>query len=106
MDYRGYFKKIIDVSVTGSTLKQAAVKNVTTAGTREQLHADLSCQEVTVIAKRANTGYIYVGGSDVSSAVYGAELAALDSITLPVSNLNELYIDATVSGEGISYVTV
>ena len=93
------------VQLTGSSIAVANVQNVTTAGTRVQL-SSVACREITIIAKRANTGYIYVGGATVSSTVYGADLAALDSITLPVSNANEIYIDASVSGEGISYVAV
>ena len=91
--------------LSGSNLEAAAVVNVTTAGTRQQL-PDKACREVTIIAKRGNTGYIYVGKDDVSSTVFGAELGELDSITLAVSNTNQIYIDASVSGEGISYVAI
>lgn len=93
------------IKVIGSNAIKGAVQDVTTAGTRVQL-PDYACREVTIIAKRANTGYIYVGGVDVAAALYGAELAAKDSITLAVSNTNLVYIDASVSGEGISYVAV
>lgn len=92
-------------SLSGSNLKGANVAVVTTAGTRVQL-PDLACNKVTVIAKRVNTGYIYVGKNTVSSSVYGADLAALDSMDFEVNNLNELWIDASVSGEGISYVAI
>jgi len=91
--------------LTGSNLEVAAVVNVAFAGTRQQL-PDKACREVTIIAKRGNTGYIYVGKGDVSSTVFGAELGELDSITLAVSNTNQIYIDASVSGEGISYVAI
>jgi hypothetical protein len=93
------------VQLTGSNLEVAAVVNVAFAGTRQQL-PDKACREVTIIAKRGNTGYIYVGKGDVSSTVFGAELGELDSITLAVSNTNQIYIDASVSGEGISYVAI
>lgn len=93
------------VQLSGSNLAEAKVVNVTLPGTRQQLD-DKPCHEVTIIAKRGNTGYIYVGKSTVSSTVYGAELGELDSITLEVSNTNEIYIDASVSGEGISYVAI
>jgi hypothetical protein len=93
------------VELTGSDVIQGAVQNVTTAGTRVQL-PDIACKEITIIAKRANTGYIYIGGDDVSDAVYGVELESKDSITLAVGNANLIYIDASVSGEGISYVTL
>lgn len=91
--------------LSGSNLEVAAVVNVAFAGTRQQL-PDKACREVTIIAKRGNTGYIYVGKGDVSSTVFGAELGELDSITLAVSNTNQIYIDASVSGEGISYVAI
>lgn len=93
------------MQLSGSILAEAKVVNVTLAGTKQQLD-DKPCHEVTIIAKRDNTGYIYVGKSTVSSTVYGAELGELDSITLEVSNTNEIYIDASVSGEGISYVAI
>jgi len=93
------------MQLTGSNLEVAAVVNVAFAGTRQQL-PDKACREVTIIAKRGNTGYIYVGKGDVSSTVFGAELGELDSITLAVSNTNQIYIDASVSGEGISYVAI
>ena len=93
------------VKLSGSTLKGANVQNVTTAGTRVQLPT-LACNKVTIIAKRANTGYVYVGMNTVSSTVYGAELAAKDSMDFDVSNLNELWIDSSVNGEGISYVAI
>lgn len=93
------------MQLAGSNVAEAKVVNVTLAGTRQQLD-DKACREVTIIAKRGNTGYIYVGKATVSSTVYGAELGELDSITLEVSNTNEIYIDASVSGEGISYVAI
>jgi hypothetical protein len=94
-----------NVKLTGSNALKGAVQNVTTATTRVQLPA-YACREVTIIAKRGNTGYIYVGGNDVSSTVYGAELASKDSVTIAVSNTNLIYIDASVSGEGVSYVAI
>lgn len=93
------------VTLTGSSLLVGKVQNVTTAGTRVQL-PDQACREVTIIAKRGNTGYIYVGGDDVSASVYGAELEAKDSITIAVENTNKIYIDSSISGEGISYVAI
>lgn len=80
-------------------------KNVTTAGTRVQLATDSTpCLDIIVQAKRGNTGRIYVGGSlvanDDSNGVY---LNAGQSISLSVTNLNQVYIDATVNGEGVSF---
>jgi len=95
----------LPVALSGSNALKGATATVTTATTRVQL-PDHACREVTIIAKRTNTGYIYVGGSDVSSTVYGVQMAALDSITLNVSNTNLIYIDSSVSLEGISYVAL
>lgn len=69
------------------------------------MHA-VSCREVTVIAEDTNSGYIYLGGSTVSNTSYGVKLAPKDSITLTVSNLAYIYIDADVSGEGVTYIAV
>lgn len=84
---------------------KGAIQNVTTAGTRVRLPA-FACKQVTLIAKKGNTGSIYVGDVTVSSTVFGAELELKESITLEVSNTNLIYIDASVSGEGISYVAI
>lgn len=89
----------------GSQSITGALQNVTTAGTRVQL-PNLPCREITIIARRTNTGYIYVGGNTVSSTSFGAELEAKDSVTLKVSNTNLIWIDASVSGEGISYIAI
>ena len=49
---------------------------------------------------------VHAGKNTVSSTVYGVELAAKDSFTFAVKNANEIYIDASVNGEGISYVAI
>lgn len=80
-------------------------KTVTTAGTRVRLD-DIPAGEVTVIALKGNTGSIFVGGSDVSSTVFGVELQANEAFTFNVNNANLIYIDASVNGEGVSYVAI
>ncbi len=89
----------------GSDRLKGAVENVVASGTRVQLPT-YDCNEITLIAKKSNTGNIYVGGADVSSTVYGVVLAANESFTFAVSNADLIYIDASVSGEGISYVAL
>jgi hypothetical protein len=89
----------------GSDTLKGALSNVPTAGTRVRM-PDYKCREVTIIALEENTGTIFIGGGDVSSTVYGAKLKARDSITLKVSNTNLIYINSSVSGEGISYVAI
>ena len=93
------------VRLTGSNALTATLQTVTTAGTAVQLPS-IVCREVTLIALKGNTGSIYVGESNVSSSTYGAELDAKDSITLPVDNANLVWLNCSVSGEGVSYVAV
>jgi hypothetical protein len=79
--------------------------SVTTAGTAVQF-PNIPCRKLLIIARRANTGYIYIGGSTVTSSAYGAELLSRDSIQLEVSNANLIYINSTVNGEGVSYIAI
>lgn len=79
------------------------VKNVTTAGTRVTLAASQAILSgVTIKAKAANTGTIYVGDSSVSSTT-GYALAPGDSVFLEIANLNTVNIDSSVNGEGVTY---
>lgn len=86
-------------------------KTVTTAGTREPLAAGegLKVLSITIKALRGNGGKIYIGDNLVSSSV-GFELDAADSIDLATDDptkpidLTQIWIDASVSGEGVSYI--
>jgi len=81
-------------------------KVVTTAGTRVQLTAAMA-SIITITAETDNTGNIAVGGSTVVAATgsqRGAILGPGDSITLPVEQISDIYIDSTVSGDGVTYV--
>ncbi|KKM00680.1 hypothetical protein LCGC14_1801990 [marine sediment metagenome] len=82
--------------------------NVTTAGTAVPLSATrIVAGWVFLQAKTANTGKIYVGESDVSSTSKMVELSATDGFTFPdnavpsMYDLKDIYIDASVSGEGV-----
>lgn len=89
----------------GSESINTGIQTVATAGTAAQL-PNVPCRRVIIIGLRTNTGYIYLGGSGVSSSAYGAELAAKDSIELNVSNANLIYINSTINGEGVSYIAI
>lgn len=78
---------------------------VTTAGTRVPLAASTTCVSVTIKALATNTGIIYVGSSTVASS-NGFELAAGDSVSLDIANLNTVNIDSSVNGQGVSYLGV
>lgn len=89
----------------GSESVSSGILNVTTAGTAVQFPSTL-CRRLLIIAKRGNTGSIYVGNSTVTSTSYGAELLAGDSLELNISNASLLYINSSVNGEGVSYIAI
>jgi len=78
-------------------------KTVTTAGTAEQLTTTSTvCKWVTIMAKGANTGNIFVGGASVSSTS-GISLVPLQTIELEIDDLSKVYIDSSVNSEGVQY---
>ena len=83
-------------------------KAVTTAGTAVALvSASTPCRLVVINAKPENTDTVVVGASTVVAASgtrRGISLIPGQSVTLRVTDLNVLYLDAVVSGEGVSYV--
>lgn len=85
-------------------------KVVSTASTRVQLSStSIPCKTVVVTAELSNTGVITVGSSTViasASTRRGTPLSAGDSCVLEIDNLNKLYLDSTVSGEGVTYTMV
>jgi hypothetical protein len=81
-------------------------KTVTAAGTAEAIRASLACKWVTVTALLTNTLQVNVGGSGSLATSGGSTGTALQpggSVTLPVSNANLVFVDARVSGEGVSF---
>lgn len=92
-------------------------KTIAAAGTQEPLVAtsvtlptERFCARVTITAKPANTGYVYVGESDVSSTVFAFRLAASESVTLGMGetrgnsiDLATVYIDTSVNDEGVDF---
>ena len=82
------------------------VKVVTTAGTDVVLATTTACKLVIIQAQTDNTGIIAVGASGVDATIAtgtGVALYAGESITLLADDLADIYIDATVSGEGVRY---
>lgn len=60
---------------------------------------------VTVVAKAANTGNIYIGDSTVDkTSNKQIPLVAGDAIAIPISDLATVYIDADVNGEGVDFL--
>ena len=82
-------------------------KTVTTAGTAEALAVSTAAKAVIITAETDNTGYVVVGGSTVVAALAtrrGTPLNAGDSVTLEIDNLADIYLDVTVSGDGVTYI--
>ena len=81
---------------------------VPVAGTRVQLSAtEESITGVVIQALETNTGFIAFAGDDVVAAVgtrVGIVLSAEASYVLPVRDLRTVFIDATVSGDGIGFL--
>lgn len=84
----------------------SGVTTVTTAGTDVVLAGSTAAKWVIVQAQTDNTGLIAVGASGVDATIAtgtGVALSAGQSISLPVDNLADVYIDATVSTDGVRY---
>lgn len=95
---------VVQNTEQGTTSVGSGAQNVTTAGTRVQLGAQ-ACKWLTIQAKSTNTDGVIIGGSTVLySSLNGYVLFPSQSITLKISNLNLIYVDSAVSGEGISYI--
>ena len=82
-------------------------KTVTTAGTREKIDISDVTEWIIITAETDNTGYVVVGGDTVVAALAtrrGTPLNVGDTITLAVDNPNRIWLDVTVSGDGITYL--
>lgn len=82
-------------------------KEVAVAGTPEPLVASSTpCTKVNIMAEKNNTGIIVVGGSSVDAAEAtrtGIPLDAGQSHTMEIDDLVKIYLDATVSTEGVTF---
>ncbi len=84
-------------------------KNVTTSGTPVQLTGQSidDDQSIVIKAKAANTGIITVGNSSPNALNSGSghfKLAAGEAIELEAADASRIFIDATVSGEGVEFL--
>lgn len=85
-------------------------KNVTSAGTGEALVGSSTPvpdgYQVVIKAKHGNGGIIYIGNSKTNSETTTTAfwLYADQSITLQISNLNLVWVNSSVNGEGVEYV--
>ena len=92
-------------SMANKTVIKHGQKTVAVAGTREQMPAQAIPDGYSVLirALNGNGGLIYVGDVTVDSS-NGQELAKDAVLTLKIDNLNRLYLDSSVNGEGVSWI--
>lgn len=87
---------------------QSGRKVVTTAGTRVTLvSSSIPCKKVDITAETDNTGVIVVGGSGVIASLStreGNPLTAGQPYSFEIDDLQKIYIDSTVSGDGVTFV--
>ena len=90
-------------SVTGIV---DGLKVVTTAGSHVALASSTACKKVDIQAQTDNTSVIAVGATGVDATVAtgtGIILNAGDVYSLEIDNLNDVYIDSLVDGEGVRF---
>lgn len=83
-------------------------KAVTAAGTPVQIPQS-SCRAVAVQALATNTGVVAVGGSNTvraaaAAAQNGIILSAGQSVSVDTDDSSDVWIDAAVNGEGVTYL--
>ena len=86
---------------------------VTTAGTEVQLSNTTNrVTWVKVKALAANSGIVYIGGSDVS-ATNGYELSAGNELIVPIAEMtggsesfDTLYVDAATNGDKVCWTVL
>lgn len=83
-------------------------QNVTVAGTAQNMASQVIPDEFAVVikAKNTNTGRIRIGTSaaNAQNAAVAFTLGSSQDITLFITNLNLVWVDATVSGEGVEWI--
>ena len=96
----------IEVISAGYTVIGDGRKEVALAGTREALAASTPCKAVLITAETNNTGTIVVGATGTVVAALatrrGTPLQAGESVMIPVSNLNLVFLDTTVNTDGVT----
>ena len=100
-----------DIGVVGHNVTGVADARatVTSAGTANVIAASTAAKSVIITAETNNTGIIVVGGSTCVAAVAtrrGTPLEAGESMGLDCDNLNDIYIDSEVTGDGITFTYV
>lgn len=84
-------------------------RTVAVAGTPVALGSSTGTDSVAVTALSSNSGVVCVGSKTVKAEAAnrtGTPLGPGQSMTLDTDDLADVFIDATVSGEGVSWTAV
>ena len=84
-------------------------QTVPTPGTAVALAGSTAIKEVTITAEEDNEGVVVSGGSTVVADLAtrrGTPSFAMDSVTILADDLAEVFIDAVVAGEGVTYTYI
>lgn len=73
-------------------------------GTRVSIPVNI-CKSITIKALSTNTGFIYIGTSTVANT-NGFQLLANDTISFDISNTGLIFLDSSVSNEGVTYLAI
>jgi len=66
---------------------------------------DVACKRVDLMASPANSGKIYVGGSDtIGAATGGMQLEAGDFYSIDIDNLNQIWVEASIADQALKYI--
>lgn len=60
---------------------------------------------IVIKARDTNTNYIYIGHSKATAEAHHFELAPGESVEIFTDNLNDVWIDVTVNGEYVEWLT-
>ena len=91
------------ITEAAPTTVVAFTTDIPTAGSRVQLATNTIVAGV-LQAPSTNTGNVFIGGSNVSSSVFGAELQPGQSVGIAISNTNKIYIDAATNGDDVGFL--
>lgn len=92
----------LTIAETAPSTLVAFITDIPTAGNRVQLATNTIIAAV-VQAPSTNTGNVFIGGSNVSSTVFGSELQPGQSVGVAINNSDKIWIDAATSGDDVAF---
>jgi len=104
-------KSVVSLSGAAPEAVKSSIKDnriaVAVAGTRVSLSAaSIPCKHITITAETDNTDIVVVGGITAIAALAtrrGIPLYPGDTYDLDIDDLSDVYIDALVSSEGVTF---